>query len=108
MVLLVAHVNESKGVGGYAPWIIEPAVGRALRAEGPQEAARRIEHLDPMVVSVGDYELTDPVDRHTGQTVELSLSASVRTKLLHEVSVSVEDLRERPSDCQNVAERRRF
>lgn len=92
MILLVAYVDESQGVGGDAPGVIEAAVGGALGAEGPQEPAGRIEHLDPVVVTVRDDVLPDPVYGHPGEAVELALAASVRSELLHEVPITVEYL----------------
>lgn len=93
MVLLVAHVDKAEGVGGDAPGIIEATVGGALRAEGPEETTGRIEHLDPMVVTVRDDVLADPVYGHPGEAVEFALAAPVRTELLHEVPITVEYLR---------------
>jgi len=93
MILLVAYVDESEGVGGDAPRIIEPAVGGALGAEGSQETAGRIEHLDPVVVAVRDDVLPDPVYGHPGEAIEFALAAAVRSELLHEVSITVKYLR---------------
>lgn len=93
MILLVTYVDESEGVSGDAPRIIESAVGGALRAEGPQKAAGRIEHLDPVVVAVRDDVLPDPVYGHSGEAIELTLAATVRSELLHEVPITVEYLR---------------
>lgn len=45
-----------------------------------------------MIVSVGYDELTDSVDRHSCQTVELTLSASVGSELLRENTVRIKDL----------------
>lgn len=93
MILLVAHVDESEGVGGDSPRIIESAVGGALGAEGPQEATGRIEHLDPVVVAVRDDVLPDPVYGHPGEAIELAFAVAVRSELLHEVPITVEYLR---------------
>lgn len=93
MILLVAYINESEGVGGDAPGIIESAVGGALGAEGPQKAAGRIEHLDPVVVAVRDDILPDPVYSHSGEAIELTLAAAVRSELFYEVPITVEYLR---------------
>lgn len=95
MILLVAHIDESQGVGGDAPGIIEPAVGGALRAEGPQETAGRIEHLDPVIVTVRNDVLPDPVYGDPGEAVELALAAAVCTELLHEAPITIEYLRNR-------------
>lgn len=93
MILLVAYVDESESISGDAPGIIEPAVGGALGAEGSQETAGRIEHLDPVVVAVRDDVLPDPVYGHPGEAIEFALAAAVRSELLHEVSITVEYLR---------------
>lgn len=93
MVLLVAHVDEAEGVGGDAPGIIEATVSGALRAEGPEETTGRVEHLDPVVVTIRDDVLADPVYGHPGEAVELTLAAPVCSELLHEVPVTVEYLR---------------
>lgn len=103
MILLVAHIDESQGVGGDAPRIIEPAVGGALRTEGPQKTAGRIEHLDPVIVTVRNDVLPDPVYGHSGETVKLALAAAVCTELLHEVPITIEYLRtEREQRCKVV------
>lgn len=110
MVLLVAHVDEAKGVGGDAPGIIEATVSGALRAESPEETTGRVEHLDPMVVTVRDDVLADSVYGHPGEAVELTLAASVRSELLHEVPITVEYLRReggghrlrRASECSRL------
>lgn len=93
VIFLVAYVDESEGVSGDAPGIIESAVGSALRAESSQKAAGRIEHLDPVVVAVRDDILPDPVYGHSGEAIELTLAATVRSELLHEVPITVEYLR---------------
>lgn len=93
MILLVAYVDESEGVGGDAPGIIESTVGGALGAEGPQEAAGRIQHLNPVVVAVRDDVLPDPVYGYPGEAIELALAAAIRSELLHEVPITVKYLR---------------
>lgn len=94
MVLLVAYVDKSEGIGGDAPGIIESAVGGALRAEGSEEPAGRIEHLDPVIVTIRDDVLPDPVYGHAGEAIKFALAVSIRSELLHEVPITVEYLRE--------------
>lgn len=51
VIFLVANVDETEGIGGDAPGVVEFTIGGALRAERSQEATGRIEHLYAMVVS---------------------------------------------------------
>lgn len=51
MVLFVAHINKAQRIGGYAPRIIEFAIGDALWAKGPQKASLRVEYLYAVVIS---------------------------------------------------------
>jgi hypothetical protein len=45
-----------------------------------------------MIVAISDDKLTDPVNRHTSQTVEFSFRISVTAEFLDEDSISIEDL----------------
>lgn len=45
-----------------------------------------------MVVSIGNDVLSDSVDSDSSEAVELALTASVLTKLLHEYTVGIEHL----------------
>lgn len=92
MILFVTDVNETKSIGGDTPRIIESSISRALWPEGSQKSARRIEHLYTMIVTISDDKLPDSVDRNTGKTIELTLTASIGSKLLHEISIPVEHL----------------
>lgn len=92
MVFFIAHVNKSKSVGGDSPGIIKPTVGGPLGAEGSEKTTGRIENLNPMVVTIRDDVLTDPVHGHSGEAVEFTLAAAVRSELLHEVPVAIEHL----------------
>jgi hypothetical protein len=104
MILLVAYIDEAEGIGGDAPRIIKPAIGGTLGAEGSQETAGRIEHLDPVIVTVRDDVLSDPVYGHSSEAIELTLAAAVCSELLHEVPITVEYLRVR---CKIVSYRSR-
>lgn len=45
-----------------------------------------------MIVSISNDVLSDAVDGHAGETVELALAAAVLTELLHEYTVRIEHL----------------
>lgn len=92
MILLVADVYKAKGVCGDSPWIVESAVSGSLWAEGAQKPPGRVQHLDAMVVAIGNYKLPDAINRHAGETIKLTLAVSVRAELLLEVSARVEYL----------------
>ena len=49
--------------------------------------------MDAVIVAISDDVLTNAVDGHTCQTVELSLALTVRTEALKEPSLSVENLK---------------
>lgn len=92
MIFLVTHIDKAKGIGGHAPWIIEFAIGRALRTEGAQESTRRIEHLNAMIVSVGDNVLANTIHGHTGQTIEFAFTTSVLSEFAGKNAVRIEHL----------------
>ena len=92
MILLIADVDEAQGVCSDAPGVAELAVSASLRPEDPQEATRRIKDLDAMIVAISDDVLTDAVDGHTRQTIEFTLTLTIRTEALLELSLCVEYL----------------
>lgn len=92
VILFIAHINKSKSVGGNTPRIIESSVGGALRAKSPEETSGRIEHLNPMIITVSDDILADSVNGYAGETVKLALATPVRSKFLQEVTVTVKYL----------------
>ena len=92
MVFFIAHVNKSKSVGGDSPGIIKPTVGGPLGAESSEKTTGRIENLNPVVVTIRDDVLADPVHGHSGEAVEFTLAAAVRSELLHEVPIAIEHL----------------
>lgn len=66
MILLVADVYKTKGVCGYSPRIVESTVSGSLWAKGAQEAPGRVQHLDAVIVAIGNYKLPDAIDCHPG------------------------------------------
>lgn len=92
MILLIAHINKSKSVRGNTPRIIESSVGGTLRAKSPQETAGRIEHLNPMIITVSDDILADSVNGYTCEAVEFTFATSICSKFLQEVTVTVKYL----------------
>lgn len=66
VVFLVTYIDETEGIGCYAPWIIKFPIGGALRAKRSEESARWIQDLNPMIISVCYDILADTVYRHTG------------------------------------------
>lgn len=92
MVLFIAHVDKPKGIRGDAPRIIEPTVGGSLGAKSSEKTTGRIEHLDPVVITIRNDVLPDPVHGHPGEAIEFTLATSVCSELLHEVPITVKYL----------------
>lgn len=86
MILFIANVDETEGVGGDAPRVTELAVSGSLGPEDPQKATRRIKDLDAMIVTISNDVLTDTIDGYARQTIEFTLTLTVSTETLLELS----------------------
>lgn len=45
-----------------------------------------------MIVTIGNDELTDSIDRHTSQTIEFSFGVTITAELFRENTIGVKDL----------------
>ena len=80
------------GVDGHVPRVVELAVLVALLAELEQEGAVECEHLDAVVVLVGDDDAAEVVRSDAGRSVELTGSCAGRAETVVQRAVAVEDL----------------
>lgn len=65
MIFFITHINKAKCIGCYAPWIVKFAIGNALRAKRSQESSLWIQHLNAMIITIGNYVLSNAIDSHT-------------------------------------------
>lgn len=92
MVFFVAHINEAQCIRCNTPWIVEFAIGCALCAERTQETTGRIEHLNTMIVSIGNNVLTNSINCNAGQTIEFTFTVAILTELFHKNTIRIEHL----------------
>merc|ERR1719317_1390415 len=80
MIFFVTNINKSRRVRADAPGIVELSIRGSLASKSSEEVTAGVENLNPVIISVSDDELTDSVDRYSGEAVEFSLSISVSSK----------------------------
>src|SRR5581483_4904291 len=67
----VRDVDASVPTDGDAPGLIELALAGALRSPRSDELPGRAEHLDPVILTVGDIQISRWADRHALRRLEL-------------------------------------
>lgn len=94
MVLLVADIDgPSSRVTSHSPGQIEFALIASKLSKGSDKAARHVEHLDPMIVTIAYYIiLCITIDRNSGQAIELARLRAIGAELVEKVAILVENL----------------